>query len=49
MEITVEQRKMLLAYLQNRPFNEVFQLVAMLMSLKPKTNGKKNDDVTSKN
>ncbi len=49
MEITNEQRKQLLAYLQNRPFNEVYTLVAMLMSLKPKTNGKKNDDVTSKN
>ena len=49
MEITNEQRKMLLDYLQNRPFNEVYVLITMLMSLKPKSNGKKNDDVTSKN
>ena len=49
MEISIEQRKMLLEYLQKRPFNEVYILIAMLTSLKPKTNGKKNDDVTSKN
>jgi len=52
MEITVEQRKQLLEYLSRRPYAEVFQLVAMLVSLKPepvKTNGKKNDDVTRKN
>ena len=49
MEITVEQRKQLLTYLSSRPYNEVFLLVAMLVSLKPKTNGKQKDDVTSKN
>ena len=49
MEITNEQRKMLLDYLQKRPFNEVYVLINMLMSLKPKSNGKKNDDVTPKN
>ena len=49
MEITNEQRKMLLDYLQKRPFNEVYVLITMLMSLKPKSNGKKNDDVTPKN
>jgi hypothetical protein len=49
MEITVEQRKQLLAYLSTRPYNEVYLLVAMLVSLKPKTNGKEKDDVTSKN
>ena len=52
MEITDEQRKTILAYLSKKPYAEVFQLVAMLVSLKqktPKTNGKKNDDVTSKN
>ena len=51
MEITIDQRKQLLAYLSSRPYAEVFQLVAMLVSLKPepiKTNGKKNDDVTPK-
>ena len=49
MEITNEQRKQLLEYLSKRPYSEVYLLVAMLVSLKPKTNGKKNDDVTSKN
>ena len=49
MEITDEQRKILLAYLSKRPYAEVFQLVAMLVSLKPKTNGKEKDSVTSKN
>ena len=49
MEITDEQRKTLLAYLSKRPYAEVFQLVAMLVSLKPKANGKQKDNVTSKN
>ena len=48
MEITVEQRKQLLAYLSTRPYNEVYLLVAMLVSLKPQTNGKQKDDVTPK-
>ena len=52
MEITVEQRKQLLEYLSRRPYAEVFQLVAMLVGLRPepvKTNGKKDNNVTSKN
>ena len=49
MEITIEQRKQLLTYLSTRPYNEVFTLIAMLVSLKPKTNGKDKDNVTSKN
>jgi len=49
MEITDEQRKQLLAYLSKRPYSEVYLLVAMLVSLKPKTNGKEKDNVTSKN
>ena len=49
MIITDEQRKMILAYLSKRPYSEVYTLIAMLVSLKPKTNGKKNDDVTPKN
>ena len=49
MEITNEQRKMLLAYLSKRPYEEVFTLIAMLVSLKPKSNGKKDDKVTQKN
>ena len=49
MEITDAQRKELLAYLAKRPYSEVYLLVAMLVSLKPKTNGKQKDNVTSKN
>ena len=49
MEITNEQRKQLLEYLSKRPYSEVYLLVAMLVSLKPKTNGKKDDEVTQKN
>jgi len=52
MEITVDQRKQLLAYLSTRPYNEVYLLVAMLVNLKPKpvkTNGKKDNNVTPKN
>ena len=48
MEITNEQRKQLLEYLSRRPYAEVFTLVAMLVSLKPKTNGKEKDTVTPK-
>ena len=49
MEITDEQRKQLLEYLSKRPYAEVFTLIAMLVSLKPKPNGKQSDKVTSKN
>ncbi len=49
MEISIEQRKQLLDYLSKRPYNEVFVLIAMLVGLKPKSNGKKSDDVTQKN
>ena len=49
MEITNEQRKQLLEYLSRRPYSEVYTLIAMLVSLKPKTNGKKDDKVTPKN
>ena len=49
MEITNEQRKNLLEYLSKRPYSEVYLLVAMLVSLKPRSNGKQKDNVTSKN
>ena len=49
MEITDAQRKMLLEYLSRRPYSEVYLLVAMLVSLKPKSNGKEKDTVTPKN
>ena len=49
MEISIEQRKQLLEYLSRRPYSEVYLLVAMLVGLKPKTNGKEKDKVTPKN
>ena len=49
MEITDEQRKSLLEYLSKRPYAEVYLLVSMLVSLKPKSNGKDKDKVTPKN
>ena len=49
MEITDAQRKQLLEYLSKRPYAEVYLLVAMLVSLKPKSNGKDKDKVTPKN
>jgi hypothetical protein len=49
MEISNEQRKQLLEYLSRRPYSEVFTLIAMLVSLKPKSNGKEKDTVTPKN
>ena len=49
MEITDEQRKNLLEYLSRRPYSEVYLLVAMLVNLRPKPNGKPKDNVTSKN
>ena len=49
MEITNAQRKELLEYLAKRPYSEVYLLVAMLVSLKPKSNGKQKDNVTPKN
>ena len=49
MEITNEQRKQLLSYLSKRPYEEVFTLTAMLVSLKPKSNGKQDDKVPQKN
>ena len=49
MEITDAQRKNLLEYLSRRPYSEVYLLVAMLVNLKPKSNGNQKDNVTSKN
>ena len=48
MEITAYQRNQLLTYLSTRPYNEVYLLVAMLVSLKPKANAKDKDKVTPK-
>ncbi len=42
-KLSDENRKVLLKYLSTRPYAEVFQLVAMLVGLKPDTNGKDKD------
>ena len=42
-KISDEQRKTILKYLSSRPYAEVFQLVAMLVGLKPDANGKEKD------
>ena len=49
MEISDAQRKQLLDYLASRPYSEVYLLIAMLVSLNPKSNGKEKDKVTPKN
>ena len=46
-KISKEERQMLLRYLQNRPYAEVFQLIALIVGLKPIENSKddkKKDD-----
>ena len=43
-KISKEERQILLKYLQNRPYAEVFQLVAMIVRLKPSENSKKKED-----
>ena len=35
LKITSEERKMLLDYMARRPYAEVYQLISMIMSLKP--------------
>ncbi len=42
-KISKEERKLLLDYMAKRPYAEVFQLVAMLVGLKPDTNSKDKD------
>ena len=39
-KISQEDRSKILKYLSTRPYAEVFQLVAMLVGLKPMENGK---------
>ena len=48
-KISREERQKLLAYLQNRPYAEVFTSIALIVGLKPLENGKDKDKVTSKN
>ena len=44
LNITEEQRKMLLDYMARRPYAEVYQLISMLFALKPVENSKKKED-----
>ena len=39
-KISQQERQMLLKYLQNRPYAEVFQLIALIVGLKPVENSK---------
>ena len=45
-KISKEERQKLLAYLQNRPYAEVFQLIALIVGLKPleKSKDKNSED-----
>ena len=44
-KISKEERHLLLKYLQNRPYAEVFTLIALIVGLKPLANGEdKKDD-----
>ena len=42
-KISNEHRQLLLKYLSTRPYAEVFQLVAIIVGLKPETNSKDKD------
>ena len=44
-KISQEHRQLLLKYLSTRPYAEVFQLVAIVVGLKPETNSKDKDKV----
>jgi len=44
-KISQEHRQLLLKYLSTRPYAEVFQLVALVVGLKPDTNSKDKDKV----
>ena len=48
-KISREDRKMLLDYMARRPYAEVFQLIAMLVGLKPDANSKDKDKNEKKN
>ena len=42
-ELSLEQRKQLVDYMARRPYAEVYQLIAMIMSLKPNKEKKEED------
>jgi len=43
-KLSDENRKIILKYLSSRPYAEVFQLVAMLVGLKPAENSKDKEE-----
>ena len=47
-KISQEERQKLLNYLKGRPYAEVYQLIAMLVGLKPDSNGKDEEVETKK-
>ena len=47
-KISKAERKVLLDYMSRRPYAEVYQLIAMLVSLKPDSNGKDEEVETKK-
>ena len=47
-KISNEHRQLLLKYLQNRPYAEVFQLIALIVGLKPVENKKEEKKENSK-
>ena len=48
-KISQQERQMLLKYLQNRPYAEVFQLIALIVGLKPVENSKDKDKQKKEN
>ena len=47
--ISNEDRQLILKYLSTRPYAEVFQLVAIVVGLKPETNSKEKAKEEKKN
>ena len=47
--ISKEHRQLILKYLSTRPYAEVFQLVAIVVGLKPETNSKEKAKEEKKN
>ena len=48
-KLSDENRKVILKYLSTRPYAEVFQLVALVVGLKPDTNSKEKAKEEKKN
>jgi hypothetical protein len=47
-KISQEERKKLLAYMQNKPYSEVYALILMLVGLKPIEEKNSKDDKPKK-